>query len=433
MARGDGAPNYQELDLDDSPDSAYSRSTTCSRERLLHLTRRQLVTIALLLCASIALGFHTAGPRAQTLAAALRGNQPARAGAGGRRGRGVLMRSGSLTNEGLGSAPQHFKSSVLLAELLDREFIMEPLQSEHGYSLSDIFNAGAAARDDLVFALPTCEVDEVGGWLWSDLKAACADPAAQAALRAKFEAKYAGCGTLFHNVKQYDWFEDGNGCVHDWFQRTVRQHVCSRHWTDEDRRIEAAQLAGQKAWWRPAQGSARNKHSPIKVGVHFRWGDTQPKPGEEVDRLRGIQVSEVNAAVATLSRCGTPLDISLYAEGLPGEVNAKFTFEHSVVDSGDGVQDVCRLGQSDVIVAGASGFAVMAYQVGHNFLQLVTDVGMFKYAGTNTTHFTVLDVDALDARVCDLLARRPDRGKAEPAGTAGTRWRAAIEGQDIPA
>ncbi len=399
MARTTGSGTYRHLEVDDYPPLNSPGLKSFARDRPIHFTRRQAILALAAVVSLIVLAFHTGG-RAPTVAAALsrsKGSPPAR--------RGVLYRTKSLTNEGVGSAPQHFKSSLLLAELLEREFVLEPLESEHGYSLSDIFNAGAAARDDLVFELPTCEIDEVGGWLWGDLLKACEDPEARVALRRKFEDKYAGCGTLFHNVQQYDWFQDGNGCAHDWFQRNVRQHVCSKHWTDADKQAEAAKARAAASWWGHALGAGPARGAPVRLGVHFRWGDTQPKPGEEVDRFRGIQIGEVNAAVARLERCGVPLAVSLYAEGLPDEVDAKFTFAHGIVDSGDSIQDVCRLGQEDVIIGGASGFGVFAYQVGQNYLQLITDVGLFKYKGTNTSDFTVLDVNALDDRVCDYLVR----------------------------
>ena len=327
--------------------------------------------------------------------------------------RKVLVRFNSLSDEGVGSAPQHFKSSILLADLLDRAFVVGQLDSEHGYSTSDIFNAGAAAHGNLEFALPMCELQEQGAALWKRLRKACESPRQRSQLQFELNEKYGHCGTLYHNVREPEVIQDLNGCVHEFFQRTLRHPICEARWEEADRQAYATAAAEKQLVqgkpgedWSMFPASAKVvEQTPIRVGVHFRWGDTQPVPGQEVDRTRGIQVSELNAALATLAACNVPLDVRVYGEGVPDAVSSTFSFKHALIDSGDSITDLCRLGQSEVIVAGASGYAVMAHQLGRNRLQLVTDVGMYKYADTNTTEFTVMSVNSLDSSVCAFLAR----------------------------
>lgn len=334
------------------------------------------------------------------------------AATGVRARRKVLVRFNSLTDEGVGSAPQHFKSSILLADLLDREFVLGQLDSEHGYSTSDLFNAGAAAHGNLEFALPMCELQEQGKALWKELRKACASPRYRKQLQFELEKKYGHCGTLYHNVREPEVIQDLNGCVHGYFQRALRHPICEARWEERDRKAEQlrVQVGGKAAEVKPAKEwsmfppSAIAKDNELRrVGVHMRWGDTQPAKGQEADRTRGITVKEVNAAIAILSACDVPLEVRVYGEGLPEWVWSRFTFKYQLVDSGDSITDLCRLGQSDVIVGGASGFAMMAHHLGRNKLQLVTDVGIYKYKDMNTTDFTVLPLDSLGGSVCEFL------------------------------
>ncbi|KAI5478734.1 hypothetical protein MNV49_004659 [Pseudohyphozyma bogoriensis] len=280
--------------------------------------------------------------------------------------RGVVIRTGGLTQEGIGSAVQHFKMSIVLAELMDRELVLSEIASEHKYSLSDTFNDKAAiARAEI--SSPVCVAyDRIQKEaLHAILDESCEGADQRKAAQDKLAEIFKGCGTILH--QEWDELREHlNGCTEPWVKRVMLESVCGRP----------------------------NKRPPpsaaVHVGIHLRWGDVATEDPSQVDWVRAMRIEDINAVVASVKRCGREMRVRLFAEGFPESGRNVFDFPHELVDSGNDVQDLCEMGKSDVLIAGGSSFAVLGWQLSWAKVAVISDQGHYKYYGTERPGFVPL-------------------------------------------
>ncbi|BGP11394.1 hypothetical protein JCM10049v2_007299 [Rhodotorula toruloides] len=250
----------------------------------------------------------------------------------GKTGR-IYIRDGGIGEEGIGSAIQRFKESIILSQALDSHLILTDRPSEHGYSTSDIINRrylDAAKNVDLSRAcnlgdyLPWHRRDELAhGWC---AHGPAADPS-QVEI-AELARQMQHC-TVILDARRDEVHEDMNGCLHSWLRDRIGG-IPRRSW------------------------NARH----VTVGVHIRWGDA-------AGQFRGsMSIENINRLLRDIrDEFGSGnVDVSLVMEQHDSTILRQIdTPRYRLVDSGDSLADMKRLADNNIMLVAESSYAATAH------------------------------------------------------------------------
>ncbi|BGP35388.1 hypothetical protein JCM10296v2_007224 [Rhodotorula toruloides] len=245
----------------------------------------------------------------------------------------VYIRDGGIGNEGIGSAIQRFKESIILSQALHSHLILTDRPSEHGYSTSEILNRKylhAAKNVDLSKAcnlgdyLPWYRRDELAhGWCAHGP----ADDPSQVEI-AELARQMQHC-TVILDARRDEVHEDMNGCLHSWLRDRIGG-VPRRSW------------------------NARC----VTVGVHIRWGDA-------AGQFRGsMSIENINRLLRDIrDKFGSGnVDVSLVMEQHDSAILRQIdTPKYRLVDSGDSLADMKRLADNNIMLVAESSYAATAH------------------------------------------------------------------------
>lgn len=264
-----------------------------------------------------------------------------------------------MQGEGMGALLQRCKDTLILAHALDAEVYIGNLSdSIHGYNVADLgfFRKDPCPDDkrhqDMADAMSKNVRNPSTNQLSSQKRCQIPNRQLMALLtricRQQLDKAEImeilgldGCSTIQHIVEMGEILEHYNDCLAPWYHDAIRR---SRAWSD--------------AYDKP--------DDCVRIGIHLRWGDVAQQQGK-IQRntsldIRSISIQDVNKAYSHIHFIGCPCQkIKVYIENNPGFVPDTFVFEDfDVVDSGDDLRDLIDLAQNDILIQGASSFAVLA-------------------------------------------------------------------------
>jgi len=292
----------------------------------------------------------------------------------GSRRRPVLLRVNANNRAGIGSIITQLRSAIALTHLLDMELAILPTPSWHGYAVADFINKGSINEGKKFNLGQVCMLGEVL-------------PDATTLHLLDLYAK-GNAASLMEGMSRYrKAFES---CT------TV---VDERPW---DYRPDLAGHTSTLVRDLLAPRAPHNSEQPCEIGLHIRWGDMVNTTGYDVLRPeRSIPIEVAKSLLDSLYQC-MPADthLSVYMEKASSEELSKLNRTHTLVDSGNDLEDLLRFSTSDILLGSGSGFTMLAHEVSWHGLTIGPAASMAKL-GTNA-YLTYKDALAASAsKLCE--------------------------------
>ncbi|KAJ7634343.1 hypothetical protein FB45DRAFT_908589 [Roridomyces roridus] len=293
----------------------------------------------------------------------------------------VYLRTSSIGVEGIGSALQHFKHSIVLSNALDTTLMLPNTTSHHGYSTSDLLNGEGVVMDPskvclIADVLPDTQRDKF-------VRGLCKGNEESLQQLDDMKLLLKNC-TAFVDSHQGEITQDLNGCIVSWVRSKLAPSYQSL----------------------PSLGSPPSR--TIRVGVHIRWGDranlgSDGSEGSKPTHFYGSMwlphIVTILSDLRTASN-GHGIVLTVAMEEADTDVLAWLneTQPYTLLDSGDALGDLRKLSDNDVLLLGESSYGVLAHMLAPRGLSIVElQRGLGKYDNTSGFGRQVLYLKDYDA------------------------------------